>query len=145
MPDARVSNPVRSRVPEVPRERLRCDITVRIERRNWLPCRNSQIMQVCIDRHDDLPELRRPARRFVRSGHEAGVMVNRLEQCGLKTVPNVEHAVAAIGKAARSIGANVGEWRHEVRGPVAADAPVNRNEVEIADRRHDARIGFLLC
>src|SRR3546814_1975082 len=32
----------------------------------------------------------------------------------------------------------------EVGGAVAADAPIDWNEVEIANRRHDARIGLLL-
>src|SRR3546814_18683070 len=92
-------------------------------------------MQVCIDRHDDLPELRGPARRLPRSRHEAGIMVDRLEQRGFEPVANVEHAVAAIGKSAWPVGADVGEWRHEVGGAVAADAPLDWNEVEIATRQ----------
>src|SRR3546814_7164396 len=71
-------------------------------------------------------------------------MVDRLEQRGFEPVANVEHAVAAIGKSAWPVGADVGEWRHEVGGAVAADAPIDWNEVEIANRRHDARIGLLL-
>src|SRR3546814_4310024 len=71
-------------------------------------------------------------------------MVDRLEQRGFEPVADVEHAVAAIGKSAWPVGADVGEWRHEVGGAVAADAPIDWNEVEIANRRHDARIGLLL-
>src|SRR3546814_20632409 len=71
-------------------------------------------------------------------------MVDRLEQRGFEPVADVEHAVAAIGKSAWPVGADVGEWRHEVGGPVAADAPIDWNEVEIANRRHDARIGRLV-
>src|SRR3546814_12389504 len=71
-------------------------------------------------------------------------MVDRLEQRGFEPVANVEHAVAAIGKSAWPVGADVGEWRHEVGGAVAADAPIDWNEVEIANRRHDARFGLLL-
>src|SRR3546814_4451458 len=89
MPDARVGNPVRSRAPELPRDRLRCGVAVGIERRNRLPRLRSEIMQVCIDRHDDLPELRGPARRLPRSRHEAGIMVDRLEQRGFEPVANV--------------------------------------------------------
>src|SRR3546814_12379850 len=70
-------------------------------------------------------------------------MVDRLEQRGFEPVANVEHAVAAIGKSAWPVGADVGEWRHEVGGAVAADAPIDWNEVEIANRRHDARSGLL--
>src|SRR3546814_16094753 len=86
MPDARVGNPVRSRAPELPRDRLRCGVAVGIERRNRLPRLRSEIMQVCIDRHDDLTELRGPARRLPRSRHEAGIMVDRPEHRGLDTV-----------------------------------------------------------
>src|SRR3546814_1478338 len=92
-------------------------------------------MQDCIDRHDYHPELRGRARRLPRSRHEAGIMVDRLEQRGFEPVANVEHAVAAIGKSAWPVGADVGEWRHEVGGAVAADAPIDWNEVEIANRR----------
>src|SRR3546814_10084948 len=99
MPDARVGNPVRSRAPEMPRDRLRCGVAVGIELRNRLPRLRSEIMQVCIDRHDDLPELRGPARRLPRSRHEAGIMVDRLEQRGLEPVANVEHAVDADRKS----------------------------------------------
>ncbi len=145
MPDARVDNSVRSRALEVPRERLRCGIGVGIERLNRLACQRTKIMQFCIDGHDDFPELRSPARCLPSPCHEAGMVVDRLEQRGLEPVPNIEHAVAAIGKPAWPVGADMGEWRHEVGGPVTADAAIDRNEVEIANRRHDAGIGLLLC
>ncbi len=61
-------------------------------------------MQVRTDRHDDLPELGGPARRFVGSRHEARVVVDRLEQRGFKPVPDIEHAEAAVAEAARPIG-----------------------------------------
>ena len=141
----RLGNPVRSRAPEVPRDCLRCRVAVGVEPRNRLPRPSSEIMQVCMDCHDDFPELRGPSRRFRCPCHEAGMVVDRLEQCGFKTVPNIEHAVAAIRKPARSIGADVGEWRHEVGGPVAADTAVNRNEVEVRSRRESRRASRWGC
>src|SRR4051812_44597599 len=55
----------------------------------------TQIVKTTIDIEHDFPELRRPPCRLLRPGHEARVMVNRLEQCGLEFPASVEDAKAA--------------------------------------------------
>src|SRR3546814_19957213 len=97
MPDARVGNPVRSRAPELPRDRLRCGLAVGIERRNRLPRLRSEIMQVCIDRPDDLQELRGQARRLPSPPPEAGILVARLEQSGFDQIANVTPNIPTHG------------------------------------------------
>src|SRR3546814_4087326 len=69
-------------------------------------------------------------------------MVDRLEQRGFEPVANVEHAVAAIGKSAWPVGADVGEWRHEVGGAVAADAPIDRSEEHTSELQSLMRISY---
>src|SRR3546814_16544311 len=140
MPDARVGNPVRSRAPELPRDRLRCGVAVGIERRNRLPRLRSEIMQVCIDRHDDLPELRGPARRLPRSRHAAGTIVDRLGECGFEAVPNIAHDEGTSGQSACTADDDGAEERTEGGEAVAAAAPKDGKEREVPKRRLKTRM-----
>ncbi len=51
-------------------------------------------MELCVELQHDLAELRGPAGRLPRPRHEAGVVVDRLEQRRLEPVAGIEHAVA---------------------------------------------------
>ena len=64
----------------------------------------AEIVQPSLDVEHDLAELRRPAGRLVVARHEAGVMVDRLEQRHLEAVADVEHAERAVAEPARAVG-----------------------------------------
>src|SRR5262245_43147120 len=103
----------------------------------------TQVVKTAIDIEHDLPELRRPPRRLLRPGHEACMMVNRLEQCGLEFSASVEDAKAAPAEAARTVGTHMNEGRHQPARTRPSDAAPRRHQVEIADALHQARIGLL--
>jgi len=104
-----------------------------------------QVMQVRIDRKDNLPKLRAPAWRLGCSDHKLVMVVDRFEQGRLKDICGIENAVAAIGEAAWPVHTDMGKRCHKVRGTAAADPALGWNQIEIADRLHDAWVGFLLC
>ena len=143
--DARVNNSIGSVGFE--RQRLAVRSLIAAGIKSWMIRRfgSSQVIQVGTYRQNDLAKLRRPARCFGGSGHEAGMVMDRFEKCRLEDISDIEHAVAAIGEAARTIRAGVREWRHQIGRPVAAYPASRWHEVEITDRRHDPRVGFLLC
>ena len=60
MPDARIDQPVSPASLARLRQTLRCRIMIWIERRMWRFPSRSQIMEIGMNREDNLPELRRP-------------------------------------------------------------------------------------
>jgi len=59
----------------------------------------AHVMKMAVDVEVDFPELRGPARRLPRAGHEACVMVNRLEQRRLELPSGIEDAKASAAEA----------------------------------------------
>jgi hypothetical protein len=97
-----------------------------------------------VDVEDQFPELRGPAGRLSRGGHEDRVVMDRLEQRGLEPVGHIEDAMTAGAEAARPIGADMDERRHQKRCAGAGDTASGRHEVERTDRLHQPRIRLLL-
>ena len=102
-----------------------------------IPLRASQIVQIGMDRQHDLSELRRPTSILSGPGHEALMMMDRLEQGRLEDIAGIEDAKGSVGETARPVGAHMREWRHEVGRAISADPTLDRNEIEIAEARHD--------
>src|SRR5690606_23027575 len=117
-----------ARVLEALRQLPRCLVAVRIEGGMGLLLGPSEVVQIGMNRKDYLSELRRPASFLSGSSHEAFVVVDRLEQRGLERIADIENAEGAVGKAARAVGADMGEWRHQVGRAVAANPALHRNE-----------------
>lgn|SRR5690554_5924487 len=82
---------------------------VRVEGGMAMMFGRAKIVKFGMDRHHDLPELRRPARFLGRARHKPGVVVDRLEQRRLEYIASVEHAISAVGEPTRPVCAHMRE------------------------------------
>ena len=144
VPRAGINYAIRATALEPLSQLLRCLVIVRSKGRMAPLTRASQVVQIGVNRQDDLSELRRPASFLSGARHETLVVVDCLEQRRLERVANVENAEGAIGETARPVGADMGERRHQVGCAMAADSALDRNEIEVADARCDPWIALLL-
>jgi hypothetical protein len=119
-------------------------VVVGVERRTQGRIAAAQVVQRAPDVQHDLAELRGPARRLDRGGHEQGVVVEGLRQRDLETVGDIEHPERPGAEPAGPVGADMGERGHQVAGPRPGDPAVLGHQVQIADGLHQARIGLLL-
>lgn len=76
-------------------------MTVRVVRCGE-PASIRHVMKFGVKDSHKLAEIRCPARRLFRCGHEGGMMVHRLEERDLNAVSGVADAEGAIAEAARS-------------------------------------------
>src|SRR3546814_17059877 len=68
------------------------------------------------DIEHDLAKLGGPALRLGGARHEARVVVDGLGERGLEEVSGIEHAIVALGEAARPVGADLSGRRHKTAG-----------------------------
>src|SRR5690606_5471141 len=106
MPNAGIYDPVRASALEALRQLLRCLVGVRIEGRMAIPLSASQIVQIGMDRQHALSELRRPTSILSGPGHEALMMMDRLEQHRLEGIARIQDTKSAVGEAARPVRAH---------------------------------------
>src|SRR5581483_8261891 len=92
-------------------------ILVGIESLGSLGMAAAQIVEIALNIEPNFPKLRRPARRLRGVGHEAGMVVGRLEQCCLKFTGYIEHPEGSPAETGRPVGAHMRERRHEVTRP----------------------------
>ena len=110
--------------------------------KSWL--RTSQVVQPCINIEDDLSKLRRPPGCFFSACHEPFMVMDGFKKRHLEGIANIKHAEGTIAKPAGSINARVRERRHQVAGARTAHPMFRRHKIQLADRLHEPRIGFLL-
>lgn len=117
---------------------------IRVEQARALPAGAAQAVEGCLDVQDEFPELRGPAGCLPGPGHDAAMVVDGLEECGLEGRGHLEHAAAAVAEPAGTVRADMREGRHQEGGTRAGDAPGRGDEVERADGLHQAWVGLLL-
>ena len=62
------------------------------------------VMKLGVQDSHKLAEIRCPARRLFRGGHECGMMVHRLEERDFNAVSRVAYTEGTVTEAARSVG-----------------------------------------
>ena len=127
---------VRSDRAALPSEDLGCAVVVGVQQVGAA----RGVVEIGVDRPDQLAELRGPARRLVGGAHEAGVVMDGLGDRHLGAVARVVEAEAAIREPPGPERRAMHEGRHDPACAGPGHAAGDGHLGEIADALADARV-----